>query len=221
MTKTNVRIRPLNWEPEIHPILKPRKHVYFDTLRLKSIGPHEERLFNDFMKFPDGQYKERNIDTNMYLSGMIGTPLIFDLVMWSIVFEEFGSGEDIRQVLSKMSLGLILGYQTVSHSSVGSEFYPGVMLSDGHGREWVAAGKPHLRSLKGKYRKTAKLIQDQIRQASKIGTWTHWYQPLDIKRKARRIDSTEWIGTDVRVAPLNLSKPVQLKIGWHGILYAP
>jgi len=207
--------------PYIHPVLKARKHIYFDTLCLKSIGPHDEVLFNNCMTFPDGRYKEPGVDTNMQLCGSLGIPLIFDLIMWSIVFEEFGSGEDIRQVLSKMSLRFVSGGHTTVHSSVGSEFYPGLTLTDGFGREWIAPGKPPLRSLRGKYRKLAKLVQGQIRKASKVGTWTHWYQALDIGRKARRIDSTDWVGVDVKVSALNLSKPVQLKIGWHGILYAP
>ena len=208
-------------ERTLSPVLKPRKHVYFDTVRLLPRGPHEEMLFNNWMKFPDGQEKERDVDTNMVLSGMIGTPLVFDLVMWSIVFEEFGRADDIRQILSKTSLSLILGSHTRVHSSVGSEFFPGLMLTDGFGREWITAGKPPLRSLKGHYKKTAKLIQGQIKKAAKEGTWTHWYQPIDVKKKARRIESTEWIGVEVRVAPLNLSKPAQFKVGWHGILYSP
>jgi hypothetical protein len=203
------------------PVLKGKKHVFFDTVKLKKDGPQQTVLFNDFRRFPDSEDKKFGTDCNFALSCQLGYPLTFDLVMWSIVFEEFGSGEDIRQILSKLNVGLIAASQRPIHNSVGSQFYPGVLLTDGHGRDWVTTQKGPMRNAPRNYRRTVKNLRGQIGQAARIGTWTHWYQPLDINRKARRVESTDIFCVEMAVAPVTMSAPAQFKVGLHGILYAP
>jgi hypothetical protein len=206
---------------EISPICKPRKHVYFDSVHLKPSGQHEEMIFQRNHTFPDGDERRDRIDHNMNLSSQIGHPLTFDLIMWSIVFEDFGNGDDIRQILANMNLGLVLGSQGPLLYSIGSEFYPGLLLTDGFGSEWITARKEPLRAARRNYRRTVKFIRGQVGKASRLGTWTHWYQMLDVNRKARRVSSVDVMEVLVKVGLLNLSAPARLKIGLHGVLYTP
>lgn len=201
------------------PVLAPRKHTYFDTLRLKPSGDHKETLFYDPMKFPSGDYKRRDIDCNMSCSGMIGTPLIFDLVAWSVVFEEFGNGDDIRTVLANTKFGLVRGYNRIDHSSVGSMFQPGIRITDGLASDWITPKNEPLRRTISSYKKATKQIRGALGAMARKSIWTHWYQMLDVDGKARRIESTDMIGVEVSADLMSLSQSIQLKVGLSGVLY--
>lgn len=198
---------------------KHRKHVYFDTVRLKPSGDHQERIFNNFHSFPNGDQKQMDIDSNMYMCGSIGTPLTFDMVMWSIAFEDFADGDDVRMVLANLSLKFVLGQNEVIFGSVGSMFYPAIMLTDGFSSDWVTPKHDPLRKTIKNYNKATRQIKASVGLMSRKKLWTHWYQMVDVDRKARRIGSTDWFGVDVKVGLVSLSSRVQFKVGLHGLLY--
>lgn len=200
---------------------KPTKHVIFDTVRLKASGDHEERLFNNPFKFPNGDEKLRDIHTNMNLCGQLGTPLNFDMVMWSIVFEDFYDGDDIRKVLANLSLKFIGGwsYSDVLFKSVGSMFYPALLLTDGFSSDWITPKHEPLRKAIKKYDKAVRQIKAAVGLMARKQVWTHWYQMVDVDRKARRIESTDAMGVDVKVGLVSMSSSVEFKIGLHGLMY--
>jgi len=205
--------------PPYIPVLRPRQHIYFDTVRLH--GKHEEGLFSNFMKFPNGDYKERDVDTNMNLYGQLGTPLIFDLWAWSIAFEKYGTGRDIREVLSSTSFKLVGWHERVIHSTVGTEFYPTIMLTDGLSGGMINEKVKPLRQRAKNWSKVVKQIRGSLRSMAKKGEVTHWYQQLRVDGKAIRIDSVDNFQVNIASSAKNLSAPVQFKVGLHGILYTP
>lgn len=206
--------------PPYIPVLRPRRHIYFDTVRLQ--GTHQEALFSNIMSFPNGEYKQRDIDTNMNLCGQLGTPLLFDLWAWSIAFEKFGTGSDIREVLASTSFKLVFGYRDHTiHSAVGTEFYPAIMLTDGLSGGTVGLEKVTRKRRADNWKKAAGQIRGSLRSMAKRGQITHWYQELAVDRKAIRIDSTEGFKVDIVSSAKKLSCPVQFKVGLHGILYTP
>jgi len=200
---------------------KPQKHVIFDTVRLKASGDHEERLFNNFHKFPNGDEKLRDIHTNMDLYGQLGTPLTFDMVMWSIAFEDFHDGDDVRKVLANLSLKFIGGwsYNDVLFKSVGSMFYPAILLTDGFSSDWITPKHEPLRKAIKNYDKVVRRIKSAVGLMSRKKVWTHWYQMVDVDRKARRIESTDAMGVDLKVGLVSLSSSMQFKVGLHGLMY--
>jgi hypothetical protein len=157
----------------------------------------------------------------MNLCGQLGTPLTFDMVMWSIVFEDFHDGNDIRNVLANLSLKFIGGwsYNDVIFESVGSMFYPAILLTDGFSSDWITPKHEPLRKAIKNYDKAVRRIKSAVGLMSRKKVWTHWYQMVDVDRKARRIGSTDAMGVDVNVGLVSLSSSIQFKIGLHGLLY--
>lgn len=174
---------------ELSPYLKPRKHTYFDTVQLKAFGEHKEMLFSRYMHFPNGDDKRMGVDTNMNLCSQLGTPLIFDLVMWSVAFEEFGDGDDIRTVLSNTKFTFNLGFDRYAHSCVGSMFYPGIKITDGLSSDWITPKKQPLQKTISNYKKATKQIRGALSLMARKKVWTHWYGMMDVAGKARRIES--------------------------------
>ena len=206
-------------QPYIY-VLRPQRHIYFDTVRLQ--GEHQENLFSDIMKFPNGEYKQRDVDTNMNLCGQLGTPLLFDLWAWSVAFEKFGTGADIREVMASTSFKLVFGWRdNAYHSAVGTEFYPTIMLTDGLSGGTVGLDTKPFRKTVKNWKKVTNQIRVSLRSMAKRGQVTHWYQSLRVDQKAIRIDSVEAFKVVIASSAKKLSCPVQFKVGLHGILYTP
>jgi len=197
------------------PVLRPIRHPLYDTLIIRENGlmhgiSDRVNLFTAPRNFPDGASKGPQ-DTNMILSGQLGTPLEYDIVAIDMHVVDYAKAEDVRKVLSALTCRWFFGSCTCWLTIPAGGFEP--YLCNG------AAG-----DALGLSKNLDEYVEEPQKQVSAFmnmgAVWPFYRQVFTTPdRLARRITSCEsfWLEVIGKCAPL--SGPVALKFLTRGVLY--
>jgi len=208
------------------PVLKPRRQPIFDTLIVPDYGEVETGLFLDCRTFPDGTHKVYGRDTNMTQHGHLGTPLIYDILSWTLNFEEWGHPEDVRKVLAGLQLAFHLGFSGDPPRCVapGSQFVPIIGITNGKQLLDLYTTQPIPGQLAGysdeRWKEIKAAVVERVDECVRTGLWRHYYMGL-ASPKAIRLESTDGFFVRATCRAGKLAGPVRLKVSFRGTMYAP
>jgi hypothetical protein len=203
---------------DYHPNGKWYKDVLFDTLRLKShgLGDGSVNLF-DNLHFPDGEWKERGVHTNMTCSGMLGTPRAFRIYYWGVSLEQVYDKSDVLTILKNLKLRLIFGGNVTMQESPLSVFSPVLYVTDGLAMHAIDATYK-IEAEVNEWNVFNEQVGDCLKRFNLEGIWTHYARGVvSDKGEPLELDSTASFRVEAEMPLVNLKGPAVVKVMLMGM----
>lgn len=218
--------------PRIGPPFFPRDYRPVMDARLDTFivpadkGLHEESLFTDPTRFPDGRVKGP-ADTSMTQGGQLGYPFSFDVWGWGLKFDGEVRPETVHQVLAGLRLRFCVGIRDgnnpdfIVSTALGGEFCPILIIHDRTHFIEVSMARFHQKIDEmgpDKYDRLVAMLDTHLREFGRTGLWRCWARGM-LDRVPFRIGSTTAFRVDALYMGAPLQEPATVRVMLRGRLF--